>query len=144
MHPMMKSTAIVCFFLSSLGHAAEELKIATGGGIISYVDAAADPFEKSSGIKITEVHANGMPADSVVKSVDSGSAELGLIGNSWDVTSQLLSEKKVSVQNLNRLQSQEIGQAKLVIVTYKGGPKALTKSQIKAAFTGKVTNWKEL
>jgi phosphate transport system substrate-binding protein len=136
--------AAFVFISSQLASAEETIKVASGSQVLFSVNAVKAAFEKDEKVKIEQLKEEGLAADSVLIAVAGGKAELGLLGATHEGLTKLVKEKKLEVSNYSAIQLKVVGYDKINFITYKGGPKELSKDQLKGIFTGKITNWKEV
>lgn len=144
MHIISRLTA-ACLLLLSLPMIsfAEEVHVGAGAAptenILKPVKAR---FEKTTGITLG-IFASG-PKTAFVD-LDKGSVDAAAAGLSLDDWFALLKKEGVTVRDPKAYQSVVIGKDKVVVLTHKSNPvKSLSKEQLKAIFTGKTTNWKDV
>ncbi len=119
------------------------LRVSYGTSIVAYSMKAMSAFEAETGRKIEPVREAGMGSDSIIIAVDLGNAELGVSGNSWENMQDLVKEKKLTIKNAAKIQHKPLGYDSVNVITFPGGPKELSKEQLKGIFTGKYTSWKQ-
>ena len=139
------SRLFACLLLLSLPMVslAEEVRVGAGAAptenILKPVKA---PFEKATGITLG-IFASGPKA--AFTDLDKGSVDAAAAGLSDDDWLALLKKEGVTVSDPKAYQSVIIGKDKVVVLTHKSNPvKSLSKEQLKAIFTGKATNWKDV
>ena len=105
-----------------------------------------EPFEKTTGIKIVYVQKDpkGHGSDLVFKDVDSGSAEGGAGGTSWQNWLEIIADKKIQAMHMDEIKTRVIGRDRIQILTYTKGPTKLSEQEIKDIFLGQVTNFKQI
>jgi phosphate transport system substrate-binding protein len=127
----------------SLPAHAEEIRIEGGASAITTVfSPIEEAFESSTGDKLTIVLSN--PTKAFI-SLEKGDVDMASL-NSLAVEDALGKAKAQGVNidptSLNRI---EVATSSLVVFLNKANSvKKLSKDQLKAIFTGKITNWKEV
>jgi ABC-type phosphate transport system substrate-binding protein len=118
--------------------------VAYGASIAGIAKQGIVKYESESKQKVEIMHEDGMASDSILLAVDGGKADLGISGNSWENLTSLIKEKKIEIKNLSKIQSKVLGQDAVIFITYKGGPKELSKEQLKKLLTGEARSWKDI
>ncbi len=122
--------------------AAEEIKVGGGGASIATVfKAIGAPFEKASGISLVTLQStpkNGL-IDLMSGAVDLATAAVPLEG-------MIKGAEKDGVKiEVSSLETRRIATNRTVLFVHPSNSvQSLTREQIKAIFTGKVGNWKEV
>jgi ABC-type phosphate transport system substrate-binding protein len=144
----MKSifAAVFAFIILSAprAHATETIVVAAGGFVQAYLHAVKDKFEAATNVHLDFLREKGMQGDAVLLTVDQGKADVGLVGFNREEMRKMVKEKNLMVKNIDTIQHRVIGKDMIYIVTYKGGPKALTRAQLKQVLTGQVLNWNQI
>ena len=144
----MRSTwmlALCCAVLlaTSLPSLAEEIRVGAGAAPTENIlKPIKSPFEKATGITLG-IFASG-PKNAFVD-LDKGTVDAAAAGLSLDDWMALLKKEGVAVADPKAYQSVVIGKDKVIVLTHKTNPvKNLSKEQLKAIFTGKAANWKDV
>jgi len=146
--PLIRNlTAIACvmtmLLLATSNLFAEEIHVGAGAApsenILKPIKA---PFEKATGITLG-IFSSGPKAAFV--DLEKGTVDAAAAGLSFDDWMALLKKEGVTVADPKAYQSVVIGKDKVIVITHKSNPvKNLSKEQLKAIFSGKTTNWKEV
>ncbi|MEW6734268.1 MAG: substrate-binding domain-containing protein [Acidobacteriota bacterium] len=101
-----------------------------------------EPFEKTTGLKL---NLTGKNAEQMVAALDQGFVEAISAALPFDEWMDLAAEKGIHVQDRNAFKYRVIGRDRIIIITNKEvAVEKLSQEQLKAIFTGKITNWKEI
>ncbi len=122
---------------------AEEVRVGAGAAPTENIlKPLKAPFEKATGLTLA-TFSSGPKAAFV--DMDKGSVDAAAAGLSLDDWMALLKKEGVAVADQKAYQSVVIGKDKIIVLTHKSNPvKNLSKEQLKAVFTGKATNWKDV
>lgn len=146
---MKKYFLLLSLLLASFAKAEENsntLKLAMGPAPMEVLEKIKDGFEKKSGIKIVLLQDEaGLGADVIFKMIDSGIADGGATGASFEEWMKIMKEKGVVVKDPKMYQPHSFGKGFVNVFTHKGvGIKKLNKDQLTKIFTGIAKNWKEV
>lgn len=123
---------------------AEELKISGGAAPMGNIfRPVAEPFTQATKIKL--VLSEGGP-DVAWKDLEDGkidAASAGLAFNDW---LDLMKKKNIEIKDPSSYKPIIVGRDKIKVLVHKdlSVVKALSREQLKAVFTGKTKNWKEV
>lgn len=130
------------FCAAALG--AEEIKVGGGSAPMENIfKKIEEPFEKATGIQLT-LTSEG--PDLAFLNVEKGVVNVAAAGLSFESWLDLMKQKGHEIPNPKEYKYRVIGRDKIQVLTHKGvaAVKSLSKDQLKAIFTGKTTNWKEV
>jgi len=129
------STCLTCL--------AEEIRVGAGAAPVENIlKPIKAPFEKATGLTLG-IFASG-PKNAFVD-LEKGTVDAAAAGLSLDDWMALLKKEGVAVADPKAYQSVVIGKDKVIVLTHKSNPvKNLSKEQLKAIFTGKTVNWKDV
>ncbi len=137
------AAAIVALALIAAPASAGEIKIGAGAAPTENVlKPVREHFEAATGIKMQIISSGPRIAleDLLRGTVDAAGA--GLAFDDWMA---MMKKENVEVKDPAALQQFIIGKDRIVVLLHKDNPIAkLSKDQLKAVFTGKVSNWKEV
>lgn len=141
--PAVVPFLVILLLLVASNLFAEELRIGAGAAPTENIlKPAKAPFEKASGITLA-IFASG-PKNAFID-LEKGSIDAAAAGLSLDDWMALLKKEGVPVADPKAYQSLVIGKDKVIVLTHKSNPvKSLSKEQLKAIFSGKTTNWKDV
>lgn len=140
---IVKQTGVAVFLLSTLafGSAQAAPKLSWAGCGISknaFMTEMAAAYKKKTGI---EIDLQGGGATKGIREVASGSADMGGTCRHLLENQQTMS----TVPEERRVQLTPVAWDALVVIVHKDNPvKNITLDEIRALYTGKITNWKQL
>ncbi len=137
---LFASLLVLSFPIVSL---AAEVRVGAGAAptenILKPVRAA---FEKATGLTLGIIATGPKVA---FTDLDKGAVDAAAAGLSLDDWLALLKKEGVAVADPKAYQSVVIGKDKVIVLTHSSNPvKSLSKDQLKAIFTGKAANWKDV
>ncbi len=121
-----------------------EIKIIGGSTSIKTVLEPIKPaFEKETGIKLNLIPAGSKKA---LMELDNGNCDAASAAHNLNEILKELEKDNIALKNKNYLKAHKLFHETnyVVIVNEKNPVQKLTKEQLKAIFTGKITNWKEV
>jgi phosphate transport system substrate-binding protein len=134
---------IIALLALPLSARAEEVRIGAGAAPVENIlKPIKIPFEKATGLTLG-IFASG--PKSAFLDLERGTVDAASAGLSFDDWLALLKKEGVVVPDAKAYQSVVIGKDKVIVLTHASNPvKTLSKDQLKAIFTGKTANWKEV
>jgi phosphate transport system substrate-binding protein len=148
---LCRNTRILMFLILAFGicgqaRAADQIKLAMGAAPMEFFKKIEAPFKEKTGISLVFLNdKTGLGGDVIFKMVDTGIAEGGATGVSFEDWLQLMKEKHYAVNDPKIYFSRNTGKGVVKVFTNKANPlKKLTKAQLKDIFTGVTKNWKEV
>lgn len=135
--------AITMIVLATSQVFAEEVRVGAGAAptenILKPIKA---PFEKATGITMG-IFSSG-PKNAFID-LEKGAVDAAAAGLSLSDWMTLLKKEGIAVADPKAYRSVVIGKDKVIVLTHKSNPvKSLSKEQLKAIFSGKAANWKEV
>jgi len=134
---------LVMLFTLPLAVLAEEVRVGAGAAPVENIlKPIKIPFEKATALTLG-IFASGPKA--AFLDLERGTVDAAAAGLSYDDWLALLKKEGVTVPDPKAYQSVVIGKDKVIVLTHASNPvKTLSKDQLKAIFTGKTTNWKDV
>lgn len=143
----MKQTIAALAILITMGSLstanADEIKIATGYTFIKRVfDPIRSPFRQKTGIDIKILYNDPLPA---LAELEKGAADVAGASLAVDDWLALAGKNGLPVQERSSYNAFVPATEKsLIVVNAENRVQTLSKEQLKAIFTGKMTNWREV
>lgn len=128
---------------ATLSPAQQTLKIAAGSTATDLiVTPIHEPFEKATGIHLQSFK---MPGKAAIAELGKGGLQAVITDATTESISADIKKKAISFPDLSRLKSFPIMQTRSVVIVHRDNPvAALNKDQLKAIFTGKVSEWQKV
>lgn len=120
------------------------IRLATGSSMSGYLVSMQSELEKETGQKFKFLREEGMSGDSVLIALGSNNADLAFLGNPWDDVMALVKKQNAQIPRLDQMHHEVVGEDYARIITFPGGPKELSKAELKKLFTGEAKSWKEI
>jgi phosphate transport system substrate-binding protein len=135
--------AMAVFVMVCGAAAAQEVKIGAGAAATENVfSKLKEPMEAATGLKLVLI-SNG-PVDAV-KELDKGSIQAAAGGLTFPDWMAMMEKEGYAIPDKGAYKFRVIGKDVIKVLTHKSTQVTkLSKDQLKALFTGKATNWKEV
>ena len=147
MHRAFLAVLALFVLLTSVPTRAETLELIGASTVAREIIAPlAEPFKKSTNVEI-KLHAVGTGKGMIA--LFQGKAKAAMTSESLEdalyTTQQVAQKEGIALSVPPNLSMTRLGQNRLMVIVHRDNPVvALTRTQIKDIFTGKIRNWKEL
>lgn len=121
---------------------AQEIKLAAGVAPAENFAKIKGPFENATGLKLN-VATRG--AVGLLKDLDTGAVEASVAGMPFQDWMDIATREGYKIPDKDAYKYRVIGKDLIRVIVHKDNPlKKLTKEQLKAVFSGKAANWKDV
>lgn len=121
---------------------AQEIKVAAGAAPAEWLARMKGPFESASGFKLNVVTKGAVQ---LVQDLDKGAVEASIAGLSFQDWMDVVTKEGYKIADKDAYKYRVIGKDLIKVIVHKDNPvKKLSKEQLKAVFSGKSVNWKDV